>query len=145
MSARQDDDRRIAKIWVATMQLKRKLAVSGLTRESFVASRGDFEQLLVDGLCHGLERIVEECYGLSFHLKSCYPDVPWDQIAGMRSRLAHDFPPTSLDLVWSVLTTEADRLLDVCEDYCERTGITPAELVLAHPRDVPQDPGLTDA
>ena len=36
MSARQDDDRRIAEIWVATKQLKRKLAASGLTSATFV-------------------------------------------------------------------------------------------------------------
>ena len=90
MSARADDDRRIAEIWVATRQLKRKLVASGLTRESFVTPTSDLEQLLVDGLYHGLERIVEECRGLSFHMKSCYPDVPWDQIGGMRDRLVHD-------------------------------------------------------
>jgi uncharacterized protein with HEPN domain len=145
MSARADDDRRIAEIWVATRQLKRKLVASGLTRESFVTPTSDLEQLLVDGLYHGLERIVEECRGLSFHMKSCYPDVPWDQIGGMRDRLVHDYPGTSLDLVWSAISVEVDQLLDVCEDYCRRTGVTPAQLVLAHPRDVTQDPKLTGA
>ena len=54
-------------------------------------------------------------------------------------------PGTSLDLVWSAISVEVDQLLDVCEDYCRRTGVTPAQLVLAHPRDVTQDPKLTGA
>ena len=143
MSARQDDDRRIAEIWVATQQLKRKLKASGLARESFVAPTNDVEQLMVDGLYHGLTRIVEECAGLSFHLKSRYPTVPWDEIVGMRNRLVHDYPGTSMGVVWAAIDSDVDQLLEVCEDYCRRTGTTPAELVLMCPKDVTQDPRLT--
>lgn len=145
MSARQDDDRRIAEIWVATKQLKRKLAASGMTAATFVEPRDDVEQLLVDGLYHGLERIVEECAGLSFAVKSAYPQVPWDQIVGMRNRLVHDYPGASMGVVWGAIDVEVDALLDVCEDYCRRTGTTPAQLVLMYPRDVTQDPRLTGA
>ncbi len=143
MSARQDDDRRIAEIWVATHQLKRRLAASGITRDTFIEPRNDVEQLLVDGLYHGLERVIEECSGLSFAVKSRYPDVPWDQITGMRNRLVHDYPGASLSMVWAAISEEVDELLGVCDDYCARTGITPAQLVLMHPEDVTQDDKLT--
>jgi uncharacterized protein with HEPN domain len=144
MSARQDDDRRIAEIWVATMQLRRRLAASGISRETFVQPRTDLEQLLVDGLYHGLERVVEECVQLSFSLKSRYPEVPWDQIGGLRNRLVHDYPGTSLDIVWSVIAEDLDVLVGACEDYCRSTGTTPAELMLHYPEDVTQDPSLAD-
>ena len=145
MSARQDDDRCIAEIWVATKQLKRKLAASGLVRETFVAPTNDVEQLMVDGLYHGLARIVEECAGLSFFVKSRYPDVPWDEIVGMRNRLVHDYPGASMGVIWSAINSDIDQLLDVCEDYCKRTNTTPAKLVLMYPRDVTQDPTLTSS
>lgn len=139
MSARQDDDRRIAEIWVATKQLKRKLAASGLAEEEFVEPPDDMTQLLVDGLYHGLERIVEECAGLSFAIMSRYPHVPWDQIVGMQNRLVHDYLGASLGMVWSAIDSEVDVLLDVCEDYCTKTNTTPVQLMLMYPEDVTQD------
>jgi len=142
MSARQDDDRRIAEIWVATKQLKRKLAASGIARTEFIEPKDDLEQLLVDGLYHGLERIVEECAGLSFGVKMLYPNVPWDQIIGMRNRLVRDYPGASLGMVWAAINGEVDVLLDVCEDYCTRTGVTPIQLMQMYPEDVTQDPRL---
>lgn len=75
MSARQDDDRRMTEIWVATKQLKRKLVASGIGRSDFIEPKSDFEQLLVDGLYHGLERIVEKCAGLSFAITSARPPL----------------------------------------------------------------------
>lgn len=145
MSARQDDDRRVAEIWVATKQLKRKLAASGIARKEFVDPPDDMTQLLVDGLYHGLERIVEECAGLSFAVKSAYSYVPWDQIVGMRNRLVHDYPGASMGMVWSAISEEVDVLLDVCEDYCARTNTTPVQLMLMYPEDVTQDPKLAES
>lgn len=131
-------------MWVATKQLKRKLAASGIARSDFIEPKDDLDQLLVDGLYHGLERIVEECAGLSFAIKRLYPDVPWDQIVGMRNRLVHDYPGASLGMVWAAINTEVDVLLDVCEDYCRRTGVTPSQLMQMYPEDVTQDPKLMD-
>lgn len=142
MSARQDDDRRIAEIWVAIMQLKRKLAASDICRSDFIEPKNDFEQLLVDGLHHGLERVVEECAGSSFAVKRLYPDVPWDQIVGMRNKFVHDCPGASLGMVWASISSEVDVLLDVCEDYCWRIGAMPGQLMRMYPEDVIQDPEL---
>jgi hypothetical protein len=44
--------------------------------------------------------------------------------------------------VWAAINTEVDVLLDVCEDYCRRTGVTPIQLMLMYPEDVTQDPKL---
>lgn len=85
---------------------------------------------------------MEECAGLSFAVKRLYPDVPWDQIVGMGNRLVHDYPGASLGLVWVAISTEVNVLLDVCEDYCRRTGVTPSQLMQMYPEDVMQDPKL---
>lgn len=51
----------------------------------------------------------------------------------MRNRLVRDCSGVLIGLAWAAITTEVDVLLDVCEDYCRRTGVTPSQLMLMYP------------
>jgi uncharacterized protein with HEPN domain len=85
----------------------------GVSEEAF------HKQLLVqDGVIRQLEIIGEATKRLSPGMRARCPNVPWQDIAGMRDKLIHDYFGVDLDAVWLtarddvvVLKAEVARLL----------------------------------
>lgn len=71
-------------------------------REQFLANA-----LVQDAVIRNLEVIGEAVKNLSNGLRDANPDVPWQQIAGMRDVLIHHYFGVKLDTVWQVV---ADHL-----------------------------------
>jgi uncharacterized protein with HEPN domain/predicted nucleotidyltransferase len=59
-----------------------------------------------DAVIRGLEIIGEAVSRLSQDLKDVHPNVPWQQISGLRNRLIHGYFDVQLDRVWE--TVEED-------------------------------------
>ena len=62
--------------------------------------------LVQDGVIRQIEIIGEAVKRLSDGIKSQSPHVPWQDIAGMRDKLIHDYFGVDIDTVW--LTVEKD-------------------------------------
>ena len=72
-----------------------------------------------------LYNIGEQVYKLSPELKSCYPDIPWNLISGLRHRLVHDYEGIN----WSVIVEV------VFDDICNApVGYPHAALVFERER-----------
>ena len=56
--------------------------------------------LVQDGVIRQLEIVGEATKRLSREVRVKYPNVPWQDIAGMRDKLIHDYFGVDLDAVW---------------------------------------------
>ena len=71
-------------------------------------SRIQFEtnNLLQDGVIRQLEIMGEAIKRVSKNLRSAYPEVEWQDTAGMRDKLIHDYFGVDIETVW--LTAKDD-------------------------------------
>lgn len=128
MSARSNDDRRVAEIWETASTIQRRIANGLYSEKATLNPVSPEEEIAGEALAYSLQRIGEEASRLTFDTKRRF-DLPWDQIAGLRNVLSHDYPGISWDQIWETASSDIEPLLKFCREYAERRGATMAELV----------------
>lgn len=68
------------------------------------------DRLLQDGVFRQLEIIGEACRNLPDEFHEQHPEIPWQEIIGLRNRLAHAYFSISVEIVWEVVVNELDSL-----------------------------------
>lgn len=75
-------------------------------REFFLTDRKTY-----DAVIRNLQTMAESTQKLSSHIKSKYPDIEWDKIAGFRNVLVHDYLGNmNGDLIWEIVVYKLPEL-----------------------------------
>ena len=78
---------------------------AGLTKEDFFNSTEK-----QDAVYRRLEVIGEAANRLPDEFRNQYPQVPWQNIVGMRNVLIHEYNSIDLDRVWATIQKDIDKL-----------------------------------
>ncbi|MEL7069830.1 MAG: DUF86 domain-containing protein [Cyanobacteria bacterium J06581_3] len=71
--------------------------------------------------------IGEATKRLSTDFRQKHPHIPWNQIAGMRDKLIHDYNGTDLSRIWSVLQSSIPELIEAVSLILKEIEIKSAE------------------
>lgn len=76
-------------------------------------NKANFEQDVMrqDAIIRRIEIIGEAVRRISQDFPASYPAIPWTDMAGMRSRLIHNYDEVDLDLVWDVIERDIPALI----------------------------------
>ena len=80
--------------------------VEDVSWEQFTADR-----VLQLAVLHTLQTVGEAARRVSAATQSAHPEIPWQQIIGMRHRLVHDYGRVNLRIVWTTLRRDLPALV----------------------------------
>ncbi len=80
--------------------------VTGKNREDL-----DENRMLNLSLVRLLEIIGEASSRVTESTKKSHPEIPWQQISGLRNRLIHGYNQVDLDILWNILQDDIPVLL----------------------------------
>jgi uncharacterized protein with HEPN domain len=90
--------------------------LQGVNEAKFKVTR-----LLQDGVIRQIEVIGEAVRHISKDVRLTYPEIPWQDVAGMRDKLIHDYFGVDIEKVW--LTAREDlpvlkeQVVGILKDY----------------------------
>ena len=73
----------------------------------------DRDRMLVLALMKDIEIIGEAAYQVSQETRQSLPEIPWDDIIGMRHRLVHAYFDINLDILWATVQEDLPELLAI--------------------------------
>lgn len=79
--------------------------VGAMTRQEFEA-----DKKTVHAVVRNLEVIGEAVKGVPSTVRSRYPLVPWQRIAGLRDILIHHYFEIEVDIVWDIVQSKLPEL-----------------------------------
>ncbi len=75
----------------------------------------DADRMLVLAVLKSVEIIGEAASRVTPEGRAALPNLPWQDMIGMRNRLVHGYFDVDLDVVWQTVTKELPGLVDVLE------------------------------
>jgi uncharacterized protein with HEPN domain len=84
--------------------------VQGIDREDLAQ-----DMMKQYAVVHGIMIIGEAARRVSQEFRDKHPELPWQNMIGMRSRIIHNYDEVDLDIVWHVVESEIPKLISLVE------------------------------
>ena len=68
--------------------------------EGMTATQFKKNNLVIDAVIRNIEAIGEASKSIPTNIRRQYPDIPWDQMSGMRNVLIHEYFGVDVTTVW---------------------------------------------
>lgn len=81
------------------------------------------DQMPYNGICHLLLAIGEESKKIELPLKETQSFISWEEIAGLRNRIAHDYRGIDKNIVFQIIKRELDILQTTCEQLLQQLDL----------------------
>ena len=94
--------------------ISERISEFGITRDSYASST-----LYQDMLAMPMLRICELVSEYKDEFKGIDPAYPWDDVAKMRSKMAHPYGGFDFEFVWYAIQDDLSDLVEICEGYLE--------------------------
>jgi uncharacterized protein with HEPN domain len=78
--------------------------------------------MIQDAVIRNFEIIGEATKRLSPELRAAYPEIPWQQIAGLRDVLIHDYLKVNLNRIWGIIEQNLPELKAIVEKVLKELG-----------------------
>lgn len=75
----------------------------------------DLDRQLVLALVKSIEIVGEAASRVTESSRQDLPQIPWDQIIGMRNRLVHAYFDINLDILWTTAQEDLSKPIDLLE------------------------------
>ncbi len=96
--------------WLLDMLLAARKArgfATGIGRARFLS-----DEVLQNAVMRQIQIVGEAANRVSDSTRIANPAIPWHEIIGMRNRLVHDYVNINAALVWDVVQTDLDPLIE---------------------------------
>ena len=80
----------------------------------------DNDRMFMLALVKDIEIIGEAAYQVSEETRRNLPEIPWDDILGMRHRLVHAYFDINLDILWATVQEDLPELVAVLRNVLRR-------------------------
>lgn len=70
------------------------------------------DEMRLDAILHNIQIIGEATKRLSWEFREENTHIPWEDMAGMRDKIVHEYHNIDLDIVWVVINQEISELLE---------------------------------
>ncbi len=67
-------------------------------------------QMIIDAVIRNLEIIGEAAKNLSSETRHSRPDIPWEDIVGMRNKIAHEYFGVDIEIIWETIQESLPEL-----------------------------------
>jgi uncharacterized protein with HEPN domain len=77
----------------------------GVERHTFLA-----DDKTIDAVVRNLEIIGEAARRMPVEFVTAHPDIPWQQITGLRNRIVHEYFGLDLEIIWQIAERDLPQL-----------------------------------